>query len=48
MEEKLKKKHKELRDKMKDYDEALLELLRRGPVDLIVQIITDYLSQHES
>lgn len=47
MAELLKKKHDELRDKMRKHDEALLELLRRGPIDLISDIITDYLSQLE-
>lgn len=43
----LKKNHDELREKMKKYDEALLKLLEQGPIDLISQIIKDYLSQHE-
>lgn len=47
MNKKLKKKHDELRDKMRKHDEALLELIRRGPIDLIYDVITDYLSQLE-
>lgn len=47
MKEQLKKKHSELRVKMKKHDEAILELLRTGPIDLISNIIKDYLSQHE-
>ena len=48
MSELLKINHEELREKMKPHDEALLELLRRGPIDLISEIIINYLSQHES
>ena len=41
--DKLRKKHDELRKKMEKYDKALLELLRKGPVDLIINIIKDYI-----
>ena len=44
MEKQLKKQHDELRKKMEKYDKALLELLKKGPVDLIIKIISDYLS----
>lgn len=47
MKEQLKKKHDELRSKMKKHDEALLELMKRGPIDVICEIITNYLSQPE-
>ena len=40
-------KHDELRDKMKKYDEALLELLKQGHRELITQTIKDYLSSLE-
>ncbi len=48
MKEQLKKKHDELRVRMRKYDEAILELLRRGHRSLIVQTIKDYLQQPES
>ena len=44
MKEKLMKKHGELREKMKKHDEAILELLKQGHRDIIMQILTDYLS----
>ena len=47
MKEQLQKKHSELRAKMQKYDEALLQLLKRGPIDLISKIIKDYILQHE-
>ena len=47
MNEEQKKKHDELRERMREHDEVLLELLRRGPIDLISKVITDYLSQLE-
>ena len=48
MQEQLMKTHDELRDKMKKYDEAILELLKRGHRTIITQTIKDYLSQPES
>ena len=48
MQEQLKKKHNELRDKMRKHDEELLRLLKQGHRELIKKIITDYLSQRES
>ena len=33
---------------MKNYDEILLAMLNEDNIDLIIQIITDYLSQLES
>lgn len=47
MEKQLTQKHDELRERMKKYDEALLKLLKQGPIDLIYEIITDYLSSLE-
>lgn len=34
--------------KTKKYDEEILKLLRLGHKKIIIQIISDYLSQHES
>ena len=48
MQEQLKKKHKELRDKMRKCDEELLRLLKQGHREIILRVITDYLSQRES
>lgn len=62
MQEQLKKKHNKLRDKMRKYDEAILDLrvklrkqdeellrlLKQGHRELIIKVIKDYLSQHES
>ena len=47
MKEQLKKKHTELRKKMKKYDDTIFELLKQGHKKLVVQVIKDYLSQHE-
>ena len=44
MKKKLKKKHGELREKMKKHDEAILKLLKQGHRDIIIQTLTDYLS----
>ena len=43
----LEKKHNEIREKMKKYDEIILKLLRQGHKDLVAQIIKDYLSSYE-
>ncbi len=43
----LEKKHADLREKMREYDEAILRLLKQGHRKLITQIIKDYLSLHE-
>ena len=43
MEKQLTNHHDELQEKMEQYDKALLELLRKGPVDLIINIIKDYI-----
>ena len=40
----LKKTHDKLREKMKKQDEAILELVKQGHRELIIQIIKDYLS----
>lgn len=62
MQEQLKMKHDQLRERMRKHDEAILEfrdkmrkqdeellrLLKQGHRALIVKVITDYLSQHES
>ena len=48
MKELLKNKHAELRESMREYDEAILRLLKQGHRELISQIIKDYLLQHES
>ena len=48
MREQLTKNYEELREKMKKYDEALLELIKQGHRELIVTTIKDYLQQHES
>ena len=37
-----------LYDKMRKQDEELLRLLKQGHRELIIKVITDYLSQHES
>ena len=47
MEKHLEKKHDELRERMKKYDESLLKLLKQGPIEVIAQIIKDYLSSYE-
>ena len=47
MKKQLKKKHAELRAKMKKHDEALLKLIKQGPIELISKVIKDYLSQLE-
>jgi hypothetical protein len=47
MEKHLKQKHDELREKMRKYDEAILKLINQWHKDIIVQTITDYLSQFE-
>ena len=47
MSEQLAIKQDELREKMKKYDEALLKLIKQGPIDVISKIITDYLSSLE-
>ena len=44
MEKQLKKKHDEFCEQMKKYDKALLELIKQGHRELIIQIIKDYLS----
>ena len=36
------------RDKMRKHDEELLRLLKQGHREIILRVITDYLSQHES
>lgn len=41
----LKEKQDEFIEKMKECDRALLELLKRGHRELIVEVIKDYLSQ---
>lgn len=38
----------DLRDKLRKQDEELLRLLKQGHRELIIKVITDYLSQHES
>jgi hypothetical protein len=48
MDNQLTKECDELREKMRKYDEALLKLIKQGPVDLIIKTIKDYLQQHES
>ena len=48
MQEQLKKKQRALRDKLRKQDEELLRLLKQGYRELIIKVITDYLSQHES
>ena len=47
MSKQLKKTHDELRDKMREYDEAILALLKQGHRELITQVIKDYLLLHE-
>ena len=47
MEKHLEKKHDELRERMKKYDETLLQLFKQGHRALITQIIKDYLSSYE-
>lgn len=47
MSEQLAIKQDELREKMKKYDEALLKLIKQGPIEVISKIITDYLSSLE-
>ena len=48
MQVQLKKKQISLRDKLRKQDEELLRLLKQGHRELIIKVITDYLSQHES
>ena len=48
MRKQLKKISNELSDNTKEYDEALLELLKQGHRALIIKTIKDYLQQHES
>lgn len=43
MEKQLTNQQDELHEKKEQYDKALLELLRKGPVDLIIKIIKDYI-----
>ena len=43
MKEQLTKKHDELREKMRKYDETILKLLKQGHRELITQVIKDYL-----
>ena len=47
MGEQLKKVHGELSERLKKFDEALLELLKQGHRELITQTIKDYLSSLE-
>ena len=47
MEKQLIQKHDELQDKLRKYDETILELLKQGHKKLIIQIIKDYLSSCE-
>lgn len=37
----------ELKEKMRKYDEAILELIKQGHSEIIVNVIKDYLSLHE-
>ena len=46
--EHLKKKHAELRMKMKNYDEVLAKMINEKTRDAILNTIKDFLSQHES
>jgi len=47
MKEQLKKKHADLRVKMKKHDEAILKLLKQGHKEIVIRVIKEYLSQHE-
>ena len=47
MKQQLKNQQDELCARMKKYDEALLELLKKSPANLIIDVIKDYLSQPE-
>ncbi len=47
MKEQLKKKHSELREKMKKHDEAILKLIKKGHKEIVIRILTDYLSSLE-
>jgi hypothetical protein len=47
MKKPLDEKHDELSDKTKKYDEVILELIKLGHRDIIVQTLTDYLSSLE-
>ena len=47
MRKELRKKHSELREIMRKYDEAILEMLNPRTRETILKIIKDYLSQHE-
>ena len=48
MGEQLKKTHEELLNRMKKYDEALVQMINVRTRDTILKILRDYLSQHES
>jgi hypothetical protein len=47
MKEKLKKQHAALREKMEKYDQALLKMVNVDTIDIIIKVLTDYLSQPE-
>ncbi len=47
MKKQLKKKHAELLERMKKHDEELLQLLKQGHRDLIIQVIKAVLSSNE-
>ena len=44
MRKQFKKKQDEFVEKLKKQDEELLELIKQGPRDIIIQVIKDYLS----
>ena len=46
--EQLKKKHAELRARMKKYDEELIKLINDKTKETIINVIREYLSQYES
>ena len=48
MQEQLKMKHNLLSERMRKQDEELLHLLKQGHREIILKVITDYLSQRES
>lgn len=48
MNEELKKKHAELRERMKKYDEAIAKMINVRTRDTILKVLKDYLSQTES
>jgi hypothetical protein len=48
MREHHKKNHAEIRAIMKNHDETLVKLINVRTREVILQIIKDYLSQHES